>query len=118
MSWVYRKSGTAMLITSITTCAAFLCCVLTPIPGTQSFGIYAALVVAVDYLLVMTMFCSAVMVYSNHLEKPPLCSCTVPTPIGLQPCGCCCENCDVSATKPSPTELVSCRVFACLPNHC
>ena len=57
-SWVYRKSGLAMLITSLTTCSAFLCCFGTPLAGTQAFGLYAAAVIAVDYILVMTMFWS------------------------------------------------------------
>jgi hypothetical protein len=34
-SWVYRKSGLAMLITSVTTCVAFLCCFATPLSDTQ-----------------------------------------------------------------------------------
>ena len=94
MTWVYRKSGLAMLITSTTTCAAFLCCLATPIPGTQAFGIFAALVILMDYFFVMTMFCTAVMVYHNRFEKPPLCGCTLPTPLGPCKCGCCIENCD------------------------
>jgi hypothetical protein len=44
MSWVYRRTGLAMGITSWTTCAAFLCTLTTPLPGLQSFGIFAALV--------------------------------------------------------------------------
>ena len=58
-SWVYRKSGLAMLITSLTTCSAFLCCFGTPLPDTQAFGIFAAAVIAADYVFVMTMFCTA-----------------------------------------------------------
>ena len=34
-SWVYRKSGLAMMITSLTTCTAFLTCFATPLPETQ-----------------------------------------------------------------------------------
>ena len=105
MSWVFRKSGHAMLITSLTTCSAFLCCLATPIPGTQSFGIFAALVIAVDYILVMTLFCSSVIVYHNHFEKPPLFAIPVPCQTaGSSACGCCTEKCDMGKTQPSPTE--------------
>eukprot|EP00979_Chaetoceros_neogracilis_P001425 scaffold248_cov263-Chaetoceros_neogracile.AAC.24 len=38
MSWVYRRSGKAMLVTSATTCSAFLCTIISPIAGTRSFG--------------------------------------------------------------------------------
>jgi len=44
MSWVYRRTGTAMAITSATTCAAFLCTLITPLTSLQSFGIFAAVV--------------------------------------------------------------------------
>jgi len=99
-SWVYRKSGLAMMITSLTTCAAFLCCFGTPLPDTQAFGLFAAAVIAADYIFVMTMFCTAVMVYHNRFEKPPMCSCNC----YICTCGCCLENCDCSATNPTPTE--------------
>jgi len=105
MSWVYRKSGLAMFITSFTTCAAFLCCLSTPIPSVQGFGVFAALVIAADYLLVMTMFCASVVVYHNRFEKKPLCGCSCPTPMGKCGCGCCTENCDCSNTNPSPTQI-------------
>jgi len=92
MSWVYRKAGLAMLITSATTCAAFLCCLATPIPGTQAFGIFAALVILFDYVFVMSMYCTAVMVYHNRFDKGARCSFTVPTPCGPSQCGCCIEE--------------------------
>ena len=44
MSWVYRRTGTAMAITSATTCCAFLANLITPLAGIQSFGIFAAVV--------------------------------------------------------------------------
>lgn len=102
MTWVFRKSGSAMLITSSTTCAAFVTCLATPIPGTQSFGVFAALVIAIDYMLVMSLFCCAVMVYHHRFERPALCGCKIPG-VG-KPCGCCVENCDMRPTHPSPTE--------------
>lgn len=78
MSWVYRRTGLAMGITSWTTCAAFLCTLTTPLPGLQSFGIFAALVIFVDYVLVMTMFCTAVVIYHNRYENNSKCGCCVP----------------------------------------
>ena len=58
MSWVYRRAGLAMLITSLTTCAAFIASALScPIPELQNFGIFAAFVIFIDYVLVMTFLC-------------------------------------------------------------
>jgi len=75
MNWVYRRSGKAMLVTSATTCSAFLCTVVSPIAGTRSFGIFAALVILFDYLLVMTLFCAAVVIYHNNFESKLGCYC-------------------------------------------
>lgn len=70
MSWVYRRTGAAMAITSATTCAAFLCTLVTPLVDIQSFGIFAAIVIFVDYALVMSLFCTAVVIYHNKFEQP------------------------------------------------
>jgi len=69
LSWVYRRSGSAMFITSATTCSAFCVSVISPIANVQSFGMFAALVIAFDYVLVMTMFCTATCIYHNRYEK-------------------------------------------------
>jgi predicted RND superfamily exporter protein len=74
MSWVYRRTGFAMAITSATTCSAFLCTLITPLAGVQAFGIFAATVILIDYVLVMTLFCTAVVIYHNKYERPGCCS--------------------------------------------
>jgi predicted RND superfamily exporter protein len=99
LSWVWRKSGLAMAITSATTCAAFLCTCFSPMAETRSFGIFAALVILWDYLLVMSLFCSAVIVYHDYFERDPLCS----VPLC---CGCCVQDCNCSKQSPSPTEKI------------
>ena len=54
MSWVYRRAGLAMLITSLTTCSAFIASALaSPIPELQNFGIFG-LCDLIDYVMVMT----------------------------------------------------------------
>jgi hypothetical protein len=88
MSWVYRRTGTAMGITSATTCAAFLCTLITPLTSIQSFGVFAAVVIFIDYVLVMSLFCTAVVIYHDRYED-------------RSRCGCCCP-CD--AIKPSNTD--------------
>eukprot|EP00551_Chaetoceros_affinis_P010007 CAMPEP_0203669662 /NCGR_PEP_ID=MMETSP0090-20130426/5962_1 /ASSEMBLY_ACC=CAM_ASM_001088 /TAXON_ID=426623 /ORGANISM="Chaetoceros affinis, Strain CCMP159" /LENGTH=1171 /DNA_ID=CAMNT_0050534389 /DNA_START=203 /DNA_END=3718 /DNA_ORIENTATION=- len=78
MSHVYRKSGSAMLLTSVSTCSAFIITTLaSPIASTRSFGVFAAFVILFDYILVMTLFCTAVIIYHNHFEgKAGCCNCT------------------------------------------
>ena len=89
MTWVYRRTGQAMAITSATTCAAFLCTLITPLAGVRSFGIFAAFTVFMDYVLVMSLFCTAVVIYHDRFESH---GCF----------GCCCTDC--SKTNPTPTE--------------
>ncbi len=78
MSWVYRRTGTAMAITSATSCAAFLCTLITPLSSIQSFGIFAACVILIDYVLVMTLFCTAVVIYHDRFESRAKCGCCCP----------------------------------------
>lgn len=73
MSWVYRRTGKAMAITSATTCTAFLCTLITPLVNIKSFGIFAAFVILLDYVLVMTLFCTSVVIYHNKFENRRLC---------------------------------------------
>ena len=89
MSWVYRRTGSAMLITSATTCSAFLCTLITPLVDIQAFGIFAAIVIFIDYVLVMSLFCTAVVIYHNKFERPGC----------FASCGAGCRTAD-----PSPTD--------------
>ena len=75
MSWVYRRAGLAMLITSLTTACAFVAtAAASPLPSLQLFGLFAACVILFDYLLVMTLLCSACVIYHNQFEtKSGLC---------------------------------------------
>eukprot|EP00930_Biecheleria_cincta_P076591 TRINITY_DN6379_c0_g2_i1.p1 TRINITY_DN6379_c0_g2~~TRINITY_DN6379_c0_g2_i1.p1 ORF type:complete len:626 (-),score=101.23 TRINITY_DN6379_c0_g2_i1:210-2087(-) len=75
MNWVYGRAAWAMFITSATTCAAFVCTAVSPLPSIQSFGIFSAFVIAADYLLVITWFPAIVVLYHNFLEARPCCPC-------------------------------------------
>lgn len=98
MSYVYRRTGTAMLITSATTCSAFLCTLLIPIASVRAFGIFAAIVIFIDYALVMTLYCTAVVIYHNKFERPGCCPCFV---------GGYCKTSD-----PTPTETANQNALA------
>lgn len=89
MSWVYRRAGFAMAITSATTCSAFLCTLITPLVGVRAFGIFAAIVIFIDYVLVMSLFCTSVVIYHNKFEKKSCCF----------PCSNRCRTIDPSSTQ-------------------
>jgi len=75
MNWVYSRAAWAMFITSATTCAAFICTAVSPLPSIQSFGIFSAFVIAADYILVITWFPACLVMYHNYMEKRPCCCC-------------------------------------------
>ena len=111
MSWVYRRAGLAMLITSLTTCASFIATAIASgqIPDLQNFGIFTALVIFIDYTLVMTWFTTIVVVWHNNFEmKPGLC------------CACCghCTDgkcCKGAARTPGVRWFLPCA-FTSTPN--
>eukprot|EP00747_Dinoflagellata_sp_TGD_P108185 gnl/TRDRNA2_/TRDRNA2_170338_c0_seq2.p1 gnl/TRDRNA2_/TRDRNA2_170338_c0~~gnl/TRDRNA2_/TRDRNA2_170338_c0_seq2.p1 ORF type:complete len:1313 (-),score=226.34 gnl/TRDRNA2_/TRDRNA2_170338_c0_seq2:98-4036(-) len=68
-AWAYRRAGTAMFTTTLTTVFCFCAAGFAAIPSISAFGWFAAFVVLWDYFLVMTLFASAVMVYHFYFER-------------------------------------------------
>lgn len=105
ITWVYRRAGHAMAITSATTCCAFLSTTLTsPIAGTRSFGTFAAFVIFFDYILVMTLYCTAVVIYHDRFEnKNGCCNCSFWSKSNMSPTQIAVENKD--GEGPSPDRI-------------
>jgi Sterol-sensing domain of SREBP cleavage-activation. len=81
MSSVYQKTRVStMLITSSTTCIIFLFSIISPLPSFQSFGLFTATVVLFDYVLVMTLFCTAVVIYHNQFKANSCFACSSTRP--------------------------------------
>lgn len=57
-----------MLVTSLTTMLAFAVNGLSPLLATSSFGVFAAVLVVVDYISVITFFPTVVVFYHLHFE--------------------------------------------------
>jgi predicted RND superfamily exporter protein len=69
MTWVYRRAAGAMFVTSFTTMAAFVASGTSTLVDVQSFGIFAAFVIFVDFVLVITWFPACLVWYHNNLES-------------------------------------------------
>ena len=52
-----EKAASAMLVTSLTTCAAFTATATSPLLSIQSFGYYTAVVIFLDYVYVSLASC-------------------------------------------------------------
>eukprot|EP00928_Gymnodinium_smaydae_P097991 TRINITY_DN9008_c0_g1_i1.p1 TRINITY_DN9008_c0_g1~~TRINITY_DN9008_c0_g1_i1.p1 ORF type:complete len:1314 (-),score=156.63 TRINITY_DN9008_c0_g1_i1:182-4084(-) len=72
-AWAYRRSFSAMLVTTSTTCGSFIIGATSPLPSVQSFCIFAAVVVLVDWLFCITFFASAIVVYEKHFKGVACC---------------------------------------------
>ena len=67
LSYSFRRAARAMAITSSTTAVAFFANALTPIQQIQTFGIFAGIIVPVNYLLVIMVFPPAVVWYEENI---------------------------------------------------
>jgi len=92
MGYVLYRAGGSMLITSLTTASAFCANALSLITSLKCFGVYCALVVVVDYFLMLSYVPALVIIYEKYVRKSPLC------------CRCCtcCTFCHIPK---DPTQL-------------
>ena len=79
LSDCYRKAALAMLFTSITTAVAFIVSALSPFLGVSSFGVFAGLLVAVNYISVVVFLPTVIVVHHLYWEKCPCCPCFSPS---------------------------------------
>ena len=77
MSYVYRRASLAMLFTSVTTATAFIVSAASPFLAVSSFGIFAGLLVLVNYLSVISFFPTVVLTYHSWFDKFKCCCCCV-----------------------------------------
>lgn len=92
MGYVLYRAGGSMLITSLTTASAFCANALSLITSLKCFGVYCALVVVVDYFLMLSYVPALVIIYEKYVRKSPFC------------CRCCtcCTFCHIPK---DPTQL-------------
>lgn len=73
MSYAWKRSVRAIAITSLTTTVAFLANLISPMMPVQSFGIYAAIIIPVNYLLIVMLFPPAVIIHEKYFAKYQCC---------------------------------------------
>eukprot|EP00659_Diplonema_papillatum_P014786 gene14786-22634_t len=74
LSYTLSHAGKAMLITSLSTVFSFMSNATSSFPAIQTFGIFAALLVLVNYCAVMLYFPTVVIVYEKYfVDIPFLC---------------------------------------------
>jgi predicted RND superfamily exporter protein len=68
MSYSWKRAVRAMAVTSSTTSVAFLANSFSPIMPIKAFGIYAAIIIPANYLLVVFVFPPSVIFFERNLE--------------------------------------------------
>jgi hypothetical protein len=86
--------------TSFTTACAFLANLASPLAPLQAFGIFAAIVVIMNYLIVVMWTPSALVLYHKFMKFLPYCGCCV--------CSQLCCPADRYSVPPPPTWLPGC----------
>ena len=69
LSATWAHAGKAMLVTSLTTFSAFLTNLNSDFSFIQAFGAYCALIVLLNYIMVMTFFPAVVLYYVSKRER-------------------------------------------------
>merc|ERR1719491_994528 len=77
MCFSFRRAAKAMLVTQTTTFFAFLATASSPLMLIEAFGYWAALVVGMNYILVITLYPAILMIHHRFVKKyedPILCA--------------------------------------------
>lgn len=69
LAYSFRRAARATAITSSTTSVAFLANALNPLMPIASFGIYAAIIISSNYLLIILMFPPVIIFWERNLAK-------------------------------------------------
>ena len=68
MAYAFRRAARAMAVTSSTTSVAFMANIFSPIMPIRGFGIYAGIIVPVNYILVVLVLPPATIWYERYID--------------------------------------------------
>lgn len=71
MRWAWRRAASAMLVTSLTTGAAFVMNLSSDVTAIQIFGAFTGIMIVTNYLAVITLFPLVAMIYERHVQYLP-----------------------------------------------
>eukprot|EP01064_Diplonema_japonicum_P006047 TRINITY_DN13_c0_g1_i9.p1 TRINITY_DN13_c0_g1~~TRINITY_DN13_c0_g1_i9.p1 ORF type:complete len:1041 (+),score=286.38 TRINITY_DN13_c0_g1_i9:142-3264(+) len=73
MSYTWKHAGKAMLVTSLSTMISFMSNANSSFPAIQTFGIFAAMLVLVNYCAVMVFYPTVVFMFATFFEEWKFC---------------------------------------------
>ena len=69
MTYTFRRAFKAMLVTSITTSASFLAAGFSDINPISTFGIFAAIIIPVNFILDVTAYPAIIIIYEEKFKN-------------------------------------------------
>ena len=78
MTFTYRRTASAVFNTSFTTATAFFGTAVSPVMPIAAFGVFAALAIVMNYVLVCTWWPAAVLVHEIWFGRARGCGCCCP----------------------------------------
>ena len=69
MSYTWKRAAKAMLVTSSTTAFAFLASSFSKLVTIKAFGIFAAVIIPINYILVITIYPALVIVQEKYINR-------------------------------------------------
>ena len=97
MTWAYKEAGSAMLVTTVTTAGSFYANCFSTVRVVKEFGLFMGTVVVWNYINVMVIFPSAILVWES------CCWCFKWKVIGRCFKKCCCHK---AVAKSSPMKAL------------
>ena len=75
LAYAWRRAVKAMAVTSSTTAVAFFANAVTPLLNVAAFGIFAGIIVPVNYFLVAMILPPAIIIYEKSILEKKKCIC-------------------------------------------
>jgi predicted RND superfamily exporter protein len=73
MAYAWRRAVRAIAVTSSTTSVAFMANIFSPLMPIKAFGVFAGLIIPVNYIMMIFIFPPAVIFYENKLKNASCC---------------------------------------------
>lgn len=73
MAYAWRRAVRAIAVTSSTTSVAFMANIFSPLMPIKSFGVFAGLIIPVNYIMMIFIFPPAVIIYENKIQNITCC---------------------------------------------
>lgn len=117
--YAFARTMDAVFSTSLTTALAFLCMALSPIMPVRTFGIFAAMIVVCNYVMVLTLVPTCMILCEGCHSRPPyIKGRSTGSACGLPSLGSIFERCYLPAMTWNPSPIKRAPVGAWLSVCC